>query len=131
MVGKQNSAPCGVLIVDESADSRQVLRTALQRRGVTTWETAEGETALRLARQHRPQVIVLDVDADEAGEGVYDQFADHARGGESSLVLLGTARRRGDRDNGEFIAKPYQYGPLIHRIEQLLEQAISSRRRIG
>jgi hypothetical protein len=37
----------------------------------------------------------------------------------ASLVMLGSVRR-GQIPDGEYIAKPYHYGPLIRRIEELL-----------
>ena len=47
-----------VLIVDPSADNREVLRTALARRGLTIFEAEAADRGLELAREHRPDVIV-------------------------------------------------------------------------
>ncbi len=67
-----------VLIVDRSKDSREVLRTVLEKRGVRTWEAAEARRGVELARQHHPQVIVLDL---EAGDADHEEIRESIRGG--------------------------------------------------
>ena len=109
-----------VLIVEPSADEREVLRTVLERRGLRIWEAAEVETGLQLAREHHPDVIVLDAETNHAGDAdVQAQFDDEASEQHSSLIILGRLRRNGPLPVGQQIAKPYHYGPLIHKIEQL------------
>ena len=111
-----------VLIVDRSAEYREVLRTALERRGVRIFEAARADAGLTLARRHRPEVVVLDLDLAAADETASPQdFANWANGGGYSLILLGTARRHATASPGEFIAKPYHYQPLVLKIEQLLQ----------
>jgi CheY-like chemotaxis protein len=119
-----------VLIVDPSEDTRQVLRTVLARRGVQIWESDEGTAGLQLAREHHPDVIVFDTDADNSARELWAEYADQAKIDETSLVVLGTARRS-QAAASEFVAKPYQYGPLVHKIEALLDEVVSARRRAG
>jgi DNA-binding response OmpR family regulator len=109
--------PPTVLIVDASADEREVLRTALARRGLRIFEAAEAETGKALARQHQPAVIVLDLDAQHAEE------TDWTAESSPSLIVLGTARRESDLPPHQSIAKPYHYAPLIARIEELAKAA--------
>lgn len=106
-----------VLIVEPSADEREVLRTALARRGLRIFEAAEAETGNALARQHQPAVIVLNLDARHAEET--DWTASAGR----SLIVLGTARREHILPPHQSIAKPYHYGPLVARIEELAKAA--------
>jgi CheY-like chemotaxis protein len=153
-----------VLIIDRSAESREVLKMALERRGMRIFEAAGAEDGLRLARQHRLDLIVLDLEgigpSDDAPiDAVSAEIApiatassdtvnhasditmaittaaiprttadDFAAAIQNSavptpMVLLGVARRRAtlppERAN-QFVAKPYHYGPLILKIEQLL-----------
>jgi CheY-like chemotaxis protein len=114
-----------VLIVDESDESRDVLRTVLERRGVQIIEASRVHQGLELAQSHRPDLIVLDVEAipdDEAS--VYDDFDARSRAGASSLVVLGSTSRPGaPRSDGRFIAKPYHYATLVRKIEELLDQS--------
>jgi signal transduction histidine kinase len=50
-----------VLIVDDSAADRALLRTILGRAGYTVFEVAKGEEAVQKAREVRPHIIILDV----------------------------------------------------------------------
>lgn len=111
-----------ILIVDESAETREVLRTVLARSGRQIYATPRAADGVELARRYRPQLIVLDVEAyGPADEEVIGQFGRSAETGETRLVLLATAKRQVARlPHGEFVAKPYHYGPLIRKIEDLL-----------
>jgi DNA-binding response OmpR family regulator len=114
--------PRSGLIVDRSEDTREVLTTALERRGLKILSASGPRRGLRLAREHHPDLIVLDLEADggEADE-VCAPFAEQSRASQATLVVLGSIRRDFHHPPaGEFIPKPYHYGPLIRRIEQLL-----------
>lgn len=112
-----------VLIVDGSEETREVLAAALARRGVDTLATAEAEHALRLARQRAADLIVLDLEVEgRAADRICRPFAEQSRATQTPLVVLGHARRTCCRPHvGEFVAKPYHYGPLIRKIEELLQ----------
>jgi DNA-binding response OmpR family regulator len=113
-----------VLIVDESAETRAVLRTALEQPGRQVLETSDADEALRLAYESHPGVIVLDMEIERIPVDALarDLQADSLQ--PSSLLLLGSIKRtaRGLR-RGEFVAKPYHYAPLIRKIEKLLNEA--------
>jgi DNA-binding response OmpR family regulator len=110
-----------VLIVDQSADSREVLRTALERAGAKILEADGAEVGLDLVRRHHPDLIVLDLEAFPADAAIVGQFGESAQASCTPIVVLGNARRHARSvPTGEFIAKPYHYAPLIRRIEALL-----------
>lgn len=117
-----------VLIVDQSADSRQVLRTVLERHGVQTWEAAEARRGVELARQHHPQVIVLDLEAGDAEvEEIRDQYEAESRNHDAYLLVIGRSvsyERILPKDR--ILAKPYHYAPLVRTIESLLGAATAS-----
>ncbi len=143
MEGVVLNGQCNVLIVDRSEETREVLQTVLERRGVRTLAAGRAETGLELARRHRPELIVLDLESwdarvppafdkadilptlDEAGkmpalQGPGKMPAPQPEY-EPHLVLLGSLRGWRDRlPKGEFVPKPYHYAPLIRRIEELL-----------
>jgi CheY-like chemotaxis protein len=114
-----------VLIVDGSEENREVLRAALERRGCRILSASRAERGLELARRHHPDVIVLDLELGcTSTDDLCAPFSRHMEASPTRLVLLGTVRsRQGDLPGGEFIAKPYHYGPLVRRIEQLLDAA--------
>lgn len=109
-----------VLLVDPSPDNREVLRTALQRRGIGTFDTGQPALGLAWARQHRPDLIVLDTEwGNSAGEDICRQYAEAVH---APLLILGTLKSQPDSgaDGAEHMAKPYHYAPLIRKIEEMI-----------
>src|SRR5262245_3743956 len=97
-----------VLIVDSSEDNREVLRTVLSRRGMRTIEADQAEQGLELARIHRPNVIVLDIDEEQlGGDHISDQFADEASDDRSQLIVVGRFRREKASGGSRMVSKPY------------------------
>lgn len=117
-----------VVIVDESAENREVLSTALQRRGMVTFEADEPSYGLQLVRRHHPDVVVLDLDSQPARglPQLADWPADYAQetaAAHGTLVVLGRWRAGHNRvPDEQIIAKPYHFAPLVRKIEQLVEQ---------
>jgi CheY-like chemotaxis protein len=114
-----------VLIVDELAESREVLSVLLARRGTTTIEARRPDEAARLAELHDVDLIVLDADSDRSAAGVATarlEAAASLRG--TPIVILGTLRQGSPgTDRDQIVAKPYHYGPLVRKIEGLLAAA--------
>lgn len=54
------ASKCAVLVVDDHADTADLLRTYFQRRGLDVESVEDGMAALEFLEQHTPQVIVLD-----------------------------------------------------------------------
>jgi hypothetical protein len=124
-----------VLIVDRSEETQEVLQTALERHGVRTLAARHPASGLQMARQYQPDLIVLDLEMDGAADCLPkagDSFlasddptrpsdAPDGKAYQPRLVLLGKIRGWQDAiPNGEFVAKPYHYAPLIRKIEELL-----------
>jgi CheY-like chemotaxis protein len=111
-----------VLIVDPLEETHEVLRSALEPRGVQVLATGEPAQGLAMARKHVPHLIVLDVERlAAASTDIADNFAAQSRARATPLLFLGGRGRRSDLlPPGEFVQKPYHYGPLIRKIEELL-----------
>jgi DNA-binding response OmpR family regulator len=120
-----------VLIVDQSEETREVLQTALARRGVRTLATGHAAEGMELVRRHQPDLVVLDLEVDDMpadGFGNCGVAATSTSQDGPRYVLLGSLRRQGSlAPGGEFVAKPYHYGLLMRRIEELLGNARESR----
>ena len=111
-----------VLVVGRSEETGEVLATALGRQGVRTFWAARTREGLELVRRIQPNLIVLDLEVDDADpESVRADFVSRSPTTETPIVLLGSVRKGVKcASSGEFVPKPYHYGPLIRRIEELL-----------
>ena len=111
-----------VLIVDESEEAREILRTILERRGWEIVDTAEARQGLKLADNCQPDLIVLDLESlPYEDDGLRDQYDRQSQQSSTPIVLLGTTRVSQQRRAA--VAKPYHYGPLVRTIEALLRQS--------
>jgi CheY-like chemotaxis protein len=117
-----------VLIVDQSADSRSVLRMALERRGVQILEAPGARQGLEIVREHHPEVVVLDLESGAAEEtAMRAAYESELTGRRAELVILGNLRRCEVTADQHLVRKPYHYGPLIRKIEQLIEHSANYR----
>ncbi len=114
-----------VLIVDPSSETREVLRTALEGETTHVLEAHRADRGLEMVRAHRPHLVVLDLEMDESSaDDLAENFNAETEPEEATLLMLGSARRvRQRRPGWQFVDKPYHYGPLIRKIEALLEGA--------
>ena len=114
-----------VLIVD-SSDSREVLRTALRMRGVDTAEAERSADGLAMVDEYAPDLIVLDVETLEEEAAMSNESFDRQRSS-APMVILGTVQRNrkplSNHPDTEFVSKPYHFAPLIRKIESLLQQS--------
>jgi DNA-binding NarL/FixJ family response regulator len=93
-------------------------------RGWQILEAEEARTGLKLAQQHQPDVIVLDLEAQSADdETLRDAYDLQSSANDSALVIIGKARRYHHLPAEQVLAKPYHFGPLVHTIEQLAAKA--------
>lgn len=116
-----------VVVVDRSPESREVLRTLLARTGVEVHALRDPAAGARCAAAVRPHLVIADVETPQGSSDVHGQAHERlsraAAVNGAPIVILGTLPR-GATPSGavECIAKPYQYGALIRRIEELLER---------
>jgi CheY-like chemotaxis protein len=113
-----------VLIVDRSEENREVLETALNRRGVQTFTAKHASEGVELGRRLCPDLVVLDLDihniiSEQDEQPIWADLVEN----NIPIILLGNLRRNQQPiPGGEFVSKPYQYGPLIRRIEEILNK---------
>ena len=113
-----------LLIVDQSAETREVLRTALECSTTRILEANRADRGLQMVHEHHPDVVVLDLEIDgpAAAEAIAADFDAATQAQHTPVVVLGSARRRQRRgESWQFVNKPYHYGPLIRKIEALLD----------
>jgi DNA-binding response OmpR family regulator len=119
-----------VLVVDDEPDVLLLCRLNLQQRGHELLEAGDGSTALELARERRPDVIVLDLMM--PGMTGYDVLEtlqrDEATSGIPVLVLTAKSLRA-DRVRSQglgasaFMTKPFLPSELCEMVESLFRPA--------
>ena len=122
-----------ILIVEDEADIRELLRFNLEREGFSVLEAADGNEGLKLARQHIPDLMLLDVMLPG-----FDGFEVCRRLGAQSEtanipVLMLTARgEEMDRVVGlslgadDYVVKPFSVRELMLRIRAVLRRGTRS-----
>jgi len=128
-----------VLIADDDAGLRTVTRVALSAQGWTVFEAASPEECLALAREHRPEVVLLDVNFeghDRDGFAVCRELT-AARDTRSIRVVLFTAND--DPENRAFasavgatafIVKPFGPADLL-RLMRLVREEVTEDHGVG
>lgn len=112
-----------VLIVDDDALLRELLRAVLQDGGFIIDEASDGETALRLATADPPDVVVLDVmmPGMNGFEVCRALRADPATDG-AHVIMLTARDAPSDRDEGQaagadvFFTKPFSPLDLLEAV---------------
>lgn len=112
-----------VLLVESEAETREVLSIILQLRGLRILQAEEPRAGLQLAREERPDVIVLDFDQHAIDDRLQSEFAAETRHPHSGLIVLGTDPPTRQVTKDRFIPKPFHYGPLVQTIERLVGKA--------
>jgi DNA-binding response OmpR family regulator len=118
--------PQKILIVDDDPDMLQVLRWALAPVGVLL-EAADGRTALRLFKAHRPRLVLLDV-AMPGMDGIEALKRMRALDPNIIVVMLtgisDIAVAKEALDNGAcaYITKPFDDQFLCAEVQRLLEK---------
>ena len=116
-----------VLIVDDSKTVLHALQVILEQGGYKTLTAMEGDTALDVARTHKPDVVLMDV----VMPGMNGFQATRAISKDPStqdipVVLISGSEQLTEKAWGMrlgakgFLAKPIQRGPLFTTIESLL-----------
>jgi len=126
-IGKGGRAALRVLLVDDEAGLRSVLRELLERAGWWVAEAGDGVAALDQIDRIGPDVIVLDLDLPGLdGFGVLSHLRSQRTTAAIPVIVL-TAR--GDEDSevhafelgaDDFLAKPFRARALAARVEAAL-----------
>src|SRR6476661_4814609 len=119
-------APIGVLVVDDEAPLRDLVRGYLEREGFAVLTTGDGLTALDLARRQAPDVVILDLmlpglDGLEVCRRLRTFFA--------AYILMLTAKTEEiDRIVGlemgadDYLTKPFSPRELVARVRAMLRR---------
>jgi class 3 adenylate cyclase/CheY-like chemotaxis protein len=119
--------PPHILIVDDNETNRDILDARLTAHGYQTAQAADGEEALAAAREHLPDLILLDVMMPKLG-GI--EVCRRIKGDESfpyTPIILVTAKSDTqdvvaglDAGADEYLAKPIDQVALVARVRSML-----------
>jgi DNA-binding response OmpR family regulator len=120
-----------ILIVEDNADLAGGLRYNLELEGYAVAHAEDGHAALRLAREWRPDLLVLDLML--PGLDGYQVLQQLRAGGSRVPVLILSARGeeadkvRGFRlDADQYVTKPFGLLELLERVRSLLRRSRAS-----
>ncbi|HTV90897.1 MAG TPA: response regulator [Stellaceae bacterium] len=116
-----------VLIVEDNDLNMKLFNDLLEAHGYTTLQTKDGVEALRLARQHRPDLILMDIQLPEISGLEVTKWLKEDDSLRAIPVIAVTAfAMKGDeekiRDGGceAYIAKPISVASFLRTVERFL-----------
>lgn len=117
-----------ILVVEDKATSRELLRTVLEQQGYAVEEALDGEDALRQIRANPPDLVLLDLQIPARdGYDVVREVRSDPRLKTIPVVAVTASAMQGDREKvlaagfTAYIAKPVSLVQLRHEVSQLLK----------
>lgn len=122
-------AMTSVLIVDDEQHIRTVVRLNFEDQGYTVIEATDGEEALRMIEQEKPDLIILDLKLPKVdGLGVLRKLQSQGAD-EHRVVMLTGATGEEDHLRGygagadEYVTKPFEPEDLMAVVEDVLSKS--------
>lgn len=119
-----------VLLVDDEPDVVDLVRYRLQGAGHTVLVAGDGLTALRLARERRPDILVLDLMLPQmSGQEVCRQLKRDPETAAIPVIMLTARGQPAERIAGleigadDYVTKPFSPRELLLRVEAVLRRA--------
>jgi len=113
-----------ILVVDDDAVLRRVVRAVLEADGFNVIEASDGEQGLKLAAEARPRVVILDVMMPGLDGVEVCRRMDHGSTRVLMLTALGdvtTEVASLEAGAQAFLTKPFSSMELLDRVEELLK----------
>jgi two-component system response regulator MprA len=121
------SEPTRILVVDDDAKIRTVVRRGLAYEGYRVVEAGSGEEGLEKAREHLPDLVILDVMM-PGMDGLEVTRRLRSSGDELAILMLTARDDVKDRvqglENGadDYLVKPFSFEELLARVHALLRR---------
>jgi DNA-binding response OmpR family regulator len=127
MEGSEPPESQRILIVDDEPNILRLLRTYLEREGFEVASAADGQTALALARDWQPHLVVLDLLLPEI-DGL--EVCRQLRRTSDVSIIMATARSE-DMDKivglnmgaDDYVTKPFSPRELVARVKAVLRRS--------
>lgn len=118
-----------VLVVDDEIEIRRFLRASLTLHGNTVFESGSGQDALRMAVDHRPDLMILDLGLpDMDGVMVTRQVREWSK---MPIIILSVRSQEQDKiqalDAGadDYLTKPFGVGELLARMRVVMRRVVT------
>jgi DNA-binding response OmpR family regulator len=116
-----------ILVIDDDADIRLLLRELLERAGYTVDEAADGKTGLRHLFSNAPSLVILDVTMPEMdGYQTLERIRDLS---DVPVIMLTARTQELERVRGlssgadDYVPKPFGRQELLARVQALLRRS--------
>ena len=119
-----------ILVVDDAESLRTMVKSYLTQEGYRVVTAANGREALFVARQERPDLILLDLMMPELGG--FEFITAHNRDGDAPVIILTAKIEESDKVLGlelgadDYLTKPFSLRELTARIRAVLRRAEKS-----
>ena len=127
-ITRADGSPVRALVVDDEATLTDLLQMALRYEGWEVRTAGDGQTALRTAREFKPDVVVLDIMLpDIDGLAVLQRL--RADGQETPVLFLTAKDALDDRIAGltaggdDYVTKPFSLDELVARLRGLIRRS--------
>jgi len=118
-----------ILIAEDNAVNRELLRELLEVRGHTVVEACDGQEALRMIEQTRPDLLLLDIGMPLMdGMGVIRNVRESSRFASLPVVAVTAYAMQGDREKilsskfDGYLSKPVNARSLGEELDRLLSK---------
>ena len=136
--GRLAASGAKVLVAEDHEDTRELLRTILERRGLTVFEAADGVEALDAAERERPDLILMDGGLPRL-DGISATRRMRASASLSGVPIVflsghaGPQHQTAARDAGcdEYVVKPFDTARLDRVLNRLLPRPRETKQRGG
>ncbi len=123
-----------ILVIEDQADNRQILRDLLASANFEVIEAEDGETGLAAAAKHRPDLILMDIQLPglDGYEATRRLKADEGLKSIPIIVVTSYALG-GDADKARaagcdaYISKPYSPRQLLAKVREYLSSPAATR----
>jgi len=115
-----------ILVVDDKANVRTLLREYLTEEGFHVVSAENGQQALYMARHEKPDLVILDIMMPEMGG--YDFMRTYRKESETPIIMLTARLEETDKVLGlelgadDYVTKPFSMKELAARIRAVLRR---------
>lgn len=129
-----SKAPITILVCEDDPGLRLLLRLAIEPRGYRVVEAGDGDTAILLARNLEPNLVIVDVNLpDRSGIDVTRTLRGEPGLAATPILMTTGSAQPADRLAAEdagvdaFVRKPFDLHALVDEVERLLTESESYR----